>query len=221
MKTIQESSLSRLFSKMRKYDCGIISAFRYAPDCGKGEPYSKSDNLKRNKSLLTKLQKNYNYSITRVIGAFKENYGTDEERVVDGEVSFFVCDQNNYGKLKEDLIRLGEEFEQDSVLIIPKDDNPYYYSTNECPKGFPGEGKKGVIHKFENIKYGREAEFFSKVNDRPFFFESVETSDVTPPMGFMGRYGNMIGCNKHWKELSEDIVPTKLEDLKDAKESKN
>ena len=43
---LQESSLSRLWKHSREHDYGTITAFRYAPECGNGTPYTKKENLK-------------------------------------------------------------------------------------------------------------------------------------------------------------------------------
>ena len=45
---LQESSLSRLWRHSQEHDYGTITAFRYAPDCGEGTPYTKKENLQRN-----------------------------------------------------------------------------------------------------------------------------------------------------------------------------
>ena len=107
---IVESGLSRLTHWMDLYDCGTITAFR-------GE-YTKAENLKRNKSLQAKLLSK-NYNITVVKGAYIENMGTPKEKEVK-EDTFFVVDAKERGTLKEDLKKFGEEFDQDSVLFIPK-----------------------------------------------------------------------------------------------------
>lgn len=54
-KYLVETSLSRVLRHNEKYDCGAMTAFRVASDCGTGVPYTKSDNKKRNKSLKAKL----------------------------------------------------------------------------------------------------------------------------------------------------------------------
>ena len=38
---INESSMSRLWRHNDNYDCAALTAFRVAPDCGDGNPYSK------------------------------------------------------------------------------------------------------------------------------------------------------------------------------------
>ena len=85
-----ESSLSRVRQHMMEHDCGMITAFRSARDCGNGEKYTKRENLQRNTSLKAKLQR-LGYGITVVKGSYIENYGT-KDAVEVGEQTFFVVD---------------------------------------------------------------------------------------------------------------------------------
>jgi len=176
---LNESSLSRLYSKLREYDCGIISAFRNKEKCGdkiEDKKYTRQENLQRTAKLLAQL--NYKgYSPTRVLGGFVENYGTEFASSRANEVSFFVCDEENKGKLRKDLMDLGFEYTQDSIIYIPINGNPTMISTNNCSNGFPGRGEIGVENQYEKIHYGKESEFFTKVGDRPFFFEAFENID--------------------------------------------
>ena len=100
---LQESSLSRLWKHSQEHDYGTITAFRYAPDCGEGTPYTKKENLQRNKSLLAKLRSK-GYGVTSIKGSYIENYGKPTAREV-GENSFFVADIQDKGKLKRTCSR--------------------------------------------------------------------------------------------------------------------
>ena len=167
---LQESSLSRLWKHSREHDYGTITAFRYAPECGNGTPYTKKENLKRNKSLLAKLRSK-GYGVTSIKGSYIENYGKATAREV-GENSFFVADIQDKGRLKRDLLALGEEFEQDSVIYGDKSKAGILFGTSKCPDAYPGYGNKerqgGAI-------FGKEGEFMSRIHGRPFVFsESVQ-----------------------------------------------
>jgi hypothetical protein len=82
---INETSLSRIWSYMQKYETGIITAFRYAEDCGNGKKYSKKENYQRNKSLMAKLRSNF-YGVTTVQGVWVN------KSMEVAETSFFVVD---------------------------------------------------------------------------------------------------------------------------------
>ena len=163
-----ESSLSRIYRQTRKHDYGTITAFRYAPGCGTGEPYTKSQNLQRNKSLLAKLRAK-SYSVTKIKGSYIENYGTKNAREV-GENSFLVVDILRRGDLKNTLMKLGQEFDQDCILFGEAGKDGVLISTNNCPDGHPGKGKIGVHDKQGGAVFGKSGEFMSKVNGRPFVF---------------------------------------------------
>jgi hypothetical protein len=194
---LNESSLSRLWSHTEKNDCGTITAFRSTRDCNEGEPYTKKENLKRNKSLLAKLQ-SLRYSVTSVKGSYIEDYGTSEAKEV-GENVFFVVDLDNKGNLEKDLKKLGAEFDQDSILFIPKGrTSSTLIGTNKCKNGYPGFGK---TIKFPVRKIGSEGEFFTRVNGRPFTFTESILEEFTLPQGQSGRWGCSAISKLHWTEI--------------------
>lgn len=169
---IAESSLSRVWKHVTKHDSGTISAFRYARDCGSGEPYGKNENMKRTTQLKSKLL-SMGYGVTRIDGVYIENYKTPNEKPVK-EVSFLVIDLKDSGNLKKDLIKLGSYFDQDSITYSKPSGEYYIISSNKCPDGYPGNGSIGVERKLGKPMFGKSGEFHSKVNGRPFVFENVQ-----------------------------------------------
>lgn len=163
---LNESSLSRLYRHTREHDYGTITAFRYAPDCGEGTPYTKKENMQRNTSLLAKLRAE-GYSVTKIKGTFIENYGDKSSEKERGENSFIVIDINDKGNLKKTLMKLGEKFEQDSIIFGLKGAVASLIGTNKCPKGYPGYHK---IVKQGGALFGKTGEFMSRVKGRPFVF---------------------------------------------------
>tara|TARA_Y100000004_G_scaffold70980_1_gene79804 strand:- start:42 stop:677 length:636 start_codon:yes stop_codon:yes gene_type:complete len=164
--SLNESGLSRVYRHTREHDYGLITAFRYAPDCGEGTPYTKRENMQRNTSLLAKLRAE-GYSVTKIKGSYIENYGDKSlEREV-GENSFLVIDINDKGNLKKTLMKLGEEFEQDSIIFGLKGSRADLIGTNKCPKGYPGYHK---IDPQGGALFGKTGEFMSRVKGRPFIF---------------------------------------------------
>ena len=97
-----------------EHDYGTITANRYAPDCDEGTPYTKKENQQRNKSLLSKLRAK-GYGITAIKG------------------TYFVADLQDKGRLKKDLLALGEEFEQDSIIFGAKGKAGVLFGTSDCP----------------------------------------------------------------------------------------
>ena len=190
---LTESSLSRLWKHNEEHDCGAMTAFRVATECGEGTPYTKKDNKARNLSLLSKL-KSKGYSITSLKGKYPE--GGKETK----ETSFFIVDITDGGMLKKDLKILGKEFEQDSILYIPKGAilnkaNAVLIKTNNCKNN---ELKKETF--FEKGKLGYTSKFYtSYVNGRPFIFEEIG-NEIKYGSGFtamaMGKYSKM-----KWEDL--------------------
>lgn len=198
---LNESSLTRIYQHMSEHDTGVVTAFRYAPDCGKGKPYVRKENLQRNKLLLAKIfSKGYNVVALR--GAYIENFGTKDAREVN-ENTFFVVDIKDAGNLLSDLKLLGEEFEQDSILFVPKGGlGAELHGTNHCPNSYPGYGN---IIKYNTRQLGKDGEFFSRVKNRPFSFipESV-MNEIFAPQGFFGRWGCSTAAKQTWQEMQVD-----------------
>jgi len=176
--SLNESSLSRVWKQTLKFDSGTISAFRFATECGDGKPFSKSENKQRSSKLKKQLL-GLGYGVTKVDGAYIENFGKKNAREV-REESYLVVDIKASNKLKKDLIKLGTEYDQDSITFSPKGNKDYLLiSSNKCPDGYPGSGKIGVELKLGKPQFGKDGEFHSKVNGRPFVFENVlSTNEV-------------------------------------------
>lgn len=116
MESINESSLSRLWRKYKESDSGTITAFR-------GER-SRKENIANNAKLQAVLV-GAGYSVTSVDSVYIENYGTPDAKQVK-EKSFIVFDYKNTGKLKKDLMRLGELYDQDSITFNDVSEGTYY-----------------------------------------------------------------------------------------------
>ncbi len=164
--TINESSMARLYKHMTEHDCGIITAFRGKDESGK--PYSAKDNKKRNKSLKAKLTAE-NLALTKVAGTYIEHFNSDMAKEIK-EDSFFVVDVADRGNLEKLLRNWGEQFEQDSILIIPKGgEAATLIGTSERKKAWP---KMGESVTFSNRGLGKESQFMTKIKGTPFVFES-------------------------------------------------
>lgn len=162
---LNESSLSRLWQKAQQFDYGTITAFRYAEDCGTGTPYTNAQNLQRNSLLLNKLRAK-GYSVTAIKGSYIENYGSPNAREV-SENSFFVSDMQDSGNLRQDLVTFGKLFEQDSIIFGQKNSAGVLIGTSTCPDAYPSHG---VEDRQGGALFGRNGEFMSRVNGRPFIF---------------------------------------------------
>jgi len=196
---VNESSLSRIWKHNIEHDCAALTAFRKTENCGDGKPYTTRENAARNRSLLAKL-KSLGYGVTSLIGIYPEGGNTSKE------VYFFVVDIEDKGNLLSDVKRLGEQFEQDSVLFIPKgsingEDKAFLIGTNSCDNNWLGYGKKEV---FSNGRIGYSTKIYtSYVNGRPFIFEEVGKEIKSPGSG-MGIWMMNRVAQKRWEDLIEE-----------------
>lgn len=169
---LNESSLNRVYSHIMNHDCAIITAFRgKLENCitnDVSEKLSLRDNKSRNKGLKAALLY-LRYAITNVKGSYIEDYLADNQKEV-LEDSYFVVNLKDDPKFIDNIVRLGEIFCQDSVLIMEKGgENNYLVGTNFHT--FPGYGEKIETGHF---KPAIESEFMTKVGGRPFSLESFD-----------------------------------------------
>lgn len=162
LKKIDESGLSRIYQHYMEHDSGTISAFR-------GNLELK-ENKARNKELKGYLLSK-GYGVTSIKGTYIENYGKEDAREVNEE-SFFVIDLEDSGNLKQDLIKMGKKYGQDSITFSKSgNEGGLYYLIGTNEDGFPGFGKEVKLGK---PMFGKDGQFHSKINGRPFVFESYK-----------------------------------------------
>lgn len=178
---VVESGLSRCRQHMLSHDTGLITAFRHDID---GEILTREQNLKRNRALLAELRSRYN--VTQMKGAYIENYGSPDEKEV-GENVFFVVDQSDAGRLEKDLRKLGQKWNQDSVLYVPRG-APEGYLIGTREGGYPGMGRRARLN---HPVFGQGGQFMTKVKGRPFILvsEAVEEFLCDYPAGYFGEWG--------------------------------
>lgn len=200
---ITESSLSRLFNHNQEHDCGAMSAFR--------KTYTRKENEQRHKSLKAKLMSG-GYSVTEIIGKYPEG-GVDKTIT---ELSFFVVDVKNTGNLFSDMSKLGEYFEQDSILFIPKgainnDSQAFLYGTSESPDSFPGYHNK---KEFDFGKMGQGNPIYSpSIHGRPFSFNDKPIKEslngylrtCKPSETGMGTWAQLAIANMDWKKIEVSV----------------
>ena len=203
-KPMNESGLSRLAKHMDEHDCGTITAFRSKEGCGGPDAaeYSLDDNKKRNRQLYANLEV-LGYGVTRVDGAYIENFGTKDAKEVKEDV-YFVVDLKDKGTLKNDLMRLGEKYMQDSILFIPKGGKgSMLIGTNNCENSYPGYHNTQT---YNDRNMGKGGEFMTKVKGRPFVFEDtmLEQTGVYnyyEVANNMGKWAMKTTVKRDWKDI--------------------
>ena len=159
-----ESSLSRIWRWIDKYSTGFITAFRK-------KEYTVKQNKERNKELYAALRAK-GYLVTKVDGSYIENFKSDHEVEVD-ENTFFVVNPHvegdDGGALERDLRKLGEHYDQDSILIVRDHKVGMLIGTSHREDSYPGFN---VEKRAGEGKWGHASgQFYSKINGRKFAFE--------------------------------------------------
>ena len=160
---LTESGLSRIYGHIMEHDSAILTAFR--------NEYTNAENYQRNRELKAHLL-SMGYGVTKVDGSYIENFETPQAIEV-SEQSFFVSNRSDSPGFFEDIESLGQQYEQDSVLIIPMGGKDAYLIGTREGNDFPPFGESIAVG---GLKMGHEDEFMSRVGARPIVFkEELET----------------------------------------------
>ena len=189
---LNESGLSRVHQHIGAHDTAVITAFRNNPSSDEGcvEPIPPGEqeesplkaNKARNRNLKAVLLK-MGYGVTRVDGSYIENFDDADNRKEVSEESFFVVNLKDDSDFNNNIVKLGQKFCQDSVLLIPQGgDGAFLLDRNES---WPGLGEKDPVGRFEG---GKEAEFMSRVKGRPFVFKEIYEQETWDQLGVNARY---------------------------------
>jgi hypothetical protein len=144
-KFLTESGLSRLYQHMMDYDSAIISAFR--------NEYTNKQNYERSRELKAQLL-SAGYGVPKTDGSYIENFETPEAIEI-SEQSLFISNRGGAANFINEIARLGEEYEQDSVLIIPEGGQDAYLLGIRQGNDFPPYGQQITVG---NVKMGGEAD---------------------------------------------------------------
>lgn len=177
--TLNESGLSRVYKHMMEHDCCIMSAFRNDPaDLSKCVEMARPDitpdmkNMDRSRRLKA-LMLSLGFGVTKVRGSYIEDFETPQAVEV-SEASLFCVNLKDDPNFVTKMEELGKLFCQDSILIIPKGTKgAYLLGTNNSD--FPGLGNKLEVGDF---KPGKEAEFMTRVRNRPLTFGDEGGEDL-------------------------------------------
>ena len=160
---IAEGGLSRNWSHMQEHDCALISAARNS--------YTYKENLARGHELEAFIMEaGYGYKTER--GSFIENFKTPQAIEV-SEKSLFVVNSRDDPGFFDRIAELSEQFEQDSVLMIPKGGKGAYLLGTHPDNKFPPYGETITVGDFRG---GVEGEFMTRTGGRPYVFkEELQT----------------------------------------------
>ena len=157
---LTESTIKRFASKFKQFDSAIITAYR-------GE-FVKKENQARNKELFSALYAS-GFSVTSVKGSYIENFGSKDEYEA-SEHSFVVVNHKENDGFHKTLIKLAKRYDQDSVLLIHKGENPKaeLVGTSKRDNAYPPYGKSETMNKLLQTSKGQE--FFTRLGNNGFAF---------------------------------------------------
>ncbi len=176
-KFLLKESMSRVHQHITKHDSALLTAHRADPldmsACLEDAVEPGASNKERYRELKAVLL-DLGYGVRKVKGSFIENYGNLEKQVEVKEDSLFVVNLKDDPAFVEQIIKFGKRYCQDAVLIIPQGgDSTYLYGTNNTD--FPGLDNSVEVGSFIG---GEEAEFMTRVRNRPFTFKEEKETFV-------------------------------------------
>ena len=160
-KQLHESSLSRIWQHSKDSNIGMLTAYR-------GE-FDVKQNEKRNREL-TGIIRSEGFGFIPVTGYYIENQGQEDEQKVEEKSFVVISSPNDGGKLKNFLIRMGNKFNQDSIIYKDSsDENAKLIGTTAGR--WPGKDVEVLAGKFKPQTIGQ---FYTKMKGhRTFAFESA------------------------------------------------
>ena len=164
-RSVVESDFSKLNVNLRKYDAGVITAFR--------DRYTYDESCAYNKQLLAFFL-NKSYSIALVKGKYTRDLSAANS-VELAEELFLIEDQQQLGMLFTDLKRLGNYLGQDSILFKPANENAMLYGTSDSADANPKKDETAWVSSAEQEKV--TVEIFNRIPGRQFIVESVQVME--------------------------------------------
>ena len=156
---LSETSLTRVMSKSKKGGMAIMSAQR-------GDK-SKAENKARSRQLERDVRGAGLPGPTKVAGRYTENPGTPQEKKVGEKSHIITPGKKGKRKFKKAIEKLGQKYDQDSVLIQRKAGGSSTLK-GTSKTSWPGKGKNVKIG---SMKPGRTGEFDTKVKNKTFTVE--------------------------------------------------
>ena len=202
VKYVKASSFNRLMTHMKKTECMFISAFRSS--------YSRKENVRRNKQLVSDLN-HWDLTFIKVVGGYTENKGsTDEVDVV--EYSYCaINDKYTTEEFVDIAVMLCKKYEQDAVLItFPIADKQRTTRSKQNiiridGKYFDKSGK--VDTEFNNISVQNITEYFTKIGNRKFTLHKLGKENTTDSIDVYGVAGRQIS-KRNYQQRKKSFVET-------------
>ncbi len=215
IKALNESSINRMLQWLKNCDCAFISAFRnelkdvrdinatyLGPDDKNqwqiGKQFTHEENRQKNKLMVAELLQ-LGYGVTKVKGVYPEGM-TDET----SEESYLVVNRNDDENFLDNLLRISEYYNQDSIYYKEKGKTKgNLIGTNN--NGFPEYHQKGED---SELKTSTASNYMSRMGNKAFSFVGKDAEKVK------NRKNKMSEAVNFWRNMvdgkmiiKEDIHP--------------
>ena len=218
---LNEAGLARVRQDMLDHDTAFITAYRgdindtsmcvYSPPSDqelserdrRDKLGKKGQTNKRNNRELSAYMLSQGYGVKSVQGSYIENFGSIDPEKIPREVkeaSYFVTNLNDDPEFFEQIINLGKRYCQDSVILVPKEEEGYLYGTNNT---YPGLDEKETLGKFMG---GETGEFMTRIKSRPFVMKEDEETKT---------YEKLPGKQRQAVKLMAKRVGNQIEEMKE------
>lgn len=204
-KILNESSVNRMLQWLKDCDCAFISAFRkelkdikdmeatyLGPDkkWQVGKRFTHEENRKKNKMMVAELLQ-LGYGVTKVKGIYPEGM-TDET----SEESYLVVNRNNDANFLDNLLRISEYYNQDSIYYKEKGKTKgNLIGTND--NGFPEYHQKGED---SEMKTSTASNYMSRMGNKAFSFVGKDAEKVNNRKEAMDSIEKSKGTDDEWRQ---------------------
>lgn len=204
-KTLNESSVNRMLSWLKDCDCAFISAFRselkdirdkdatyLGPDNDweEGKRFTHEENRQKNKLMVAELLQ-LGYGVTKVKGVYPEGM-TDES----SEESYLVVNRNDDENFLDNLLRISEYYNQDSIYYKEKGKTKgNLIGTNNC--GWPEYHQKGED---SEMKTDTASNYMSRLGNKAFSFVGKDAEKVNNRKEAMDSIEKSKGTDDEWRQ---------------------
>ena len=204
---LDESSINRMLQWLKDCDCAFITAFRkelkdvrdmdatyLGPDEKNkwqvGKQFTHEENRQKNKLMVAELLQ-LGYGVTKVKGIYPE--GMKDES---SEESYLVVNRNNDANFLNNLLRISEYYNQDSLYYKERGKTKgNLIGTNSC--GWPEYHQKGED---SELKTGTASNYMSRMGNKAFSFVGKDAEKVNNRKEAMDSIEKSRGTDDEWRQ---------------------
>jgi hypothetical protein len=204
-KTLDESNVKRMLHWLKNCDCAFISAFRNElkdirdkettylgpnKDWEEGKQFTHEENRQKNKLMVAELLQ-LGYGVTKIKGVYPEGM-TDET----SEESYLVVNRNNDENFLNNLLRISEFYNQDSLYYKEKGKTTgNLIGTNN--NGFPEYHEKGED---SELRTDTASNYMSRLGNKAFSFVGQDAEKTKNRKEAMDSIEKSKGTDDEWKQ---------------------